>query len=121
MTVRTFYTLVLMVTLVSACDNVNWGGADLAVVPPPPKASGTPVSGEDLAEAMPEGPILFYVVPRDGGGLMVPVGHIVGDSMVPLRAKKDVGLYSGRFIAAHMRRGAEFALYRNGARVGTFV
>ncbi|MGQ0561711.1 MAG: hypothetical protein ACT443_07555 [Gemmatimonadota bacterium] len=110
-----------MLTLISACDNVHWGGSDLAVVPPPPKASGLPASAEDLAEELPAGPILFYVVPRDGRGIMVPVGEIAGDSMLPLRARKDPALYAGRFIAAHMRRGAEFALYRNGARVGTFV
>jgi hypothetical protein len=121
MTVRTSISLALMLTLITACDNVGWGGADLAVVPPPPKASGLPASAEDLAEAMPEGPILFYVVPRAEGGVMVPVGHIQGDSMVPLRAKKDAALYAGRFIATHMRRGSEFALYRQGARVGTFV
>src|SRR5687768_4167821 len=121
MTVRTSITLALMLTIISACDNVNWGGADLAVVPPPPKASGLPASAEDLAETMPEGAILFYVVPRGDGGTMIPVGQITADSMVPLRAKKDTKLYAGRFIAAHMRRGSEFALYRNGARVGTFV
>ena len=108
--------------LVGACDNVNWGGADVAIVPPPPKASGVPVSGEDLQEVLPEGAILFYVVPNEGGGgTMLPVGQIVADSMLPLRANKDVQLYANRFIAAHMRRGAEFALYRNGARMGTFV
>jgi len=111
----------LMLTVVTACDNVGWGGADVAIVKPPPKASGLPASAEDLAEKLPEGPILFYVVPNEGGGTMVPVGQIVGDSLVALHAQKDVGLYAGRFIAANMRKGAEFALYRHGARVGTYV
>lgn len=111
----------LMLTVVTACDNVGWGGADVAIVRPPPKASGLPVSGEDLAEKMPDGPILFYVVPNQGGATLVPVGQIVDDSLLPLHAKKDVGLYAGRFIAANMRKGSEFALYHNGARVGTYV
>ena len=29
----------LILTIATACDNVNWGGADFSVVPPPPKAS----------------------------------------------------------------------------------
>ncbi len=118
---RASIIVAMMLTIATGCDNVGWGGADVAVVPPPPKASGLPVSGEDLAEAMPEGPILFYVVPNAAGGVMVPVAEITGDSLTPLRAKSDPGLYAGRFIAANMRRGAEFALYRNGARVGTYV
>ena len=118
---RTAMPFALMLTLVSACDNVNWGGAAVAIVPPPPKASGLPASAEDLAERMPEGPILFYVLPDKNGGTMVPIAEITGDSLTALHAKQDVALYATRFIQTNMRRGSEFALYRNGARVGTFV
>ncbi|HEX6559222.1 MAG TPA: hypothetical protein VF021_07150, partial [Longimicrobiales bacterium] len=110
-----------MLTVVTACDNVGWGGADVAVVPPPPKASGLPASAEDLAETTPEGAILFYVVPGEGGGTMVPVGEIAGDSLRPLHARKDAQLYARHLIGEKMRRGGEFALYRSGARVGTYV
>ena len=119
--IRTSIAFALMVTLGAACDNVGWGGADLAIVKPPPKASGLPASGDDVAEKMPEGPILYYVVPNQGGGTMVPVGEIAGEALHPLKARKDNAIYATNFIAANMRRGSEFALYRNGARVGTFV
>jgi hypothetical protein len=112
----------LMLATVASCDNVEWGGSDVAIVPPPPRADALPASAEDLAaDPLPEGPLLFYVVPSNNGATMVPVGEIAGDSLVPLRASKDARLFAGRLVASHMRRGAEFVLYRRGSRVGNFV
>lgn len=112
----------LMLAVTASCDNVDWGGADVAIVPPPPRADALPASAEDLAaDPLPEGPLLFYVVPSANGATMVPIAEIAGDSLRPLRAEKDARIYAGRLVAAHMRRGAEFVLYRNGTRVGNFV
>ena len=112
----------LMLAATASCDNVDWGGADVAIVPPPPRADEMPASAEDLAaDPLPQGPLLFYVVPSAEGGIMVPVGEISGDSVRPLRAKSDGRAYATRLIQAHMRRGAEFVLYRRGTRVGNFV
>ncbi|MGH7552164.1 MAG: hypothetical protein ACREMQ_03960 [Longimicrobiales bacterium] len=115
----------LILTIATACDNVNWGGADFTVVPPPPKA--TTQSGTDeepttrAEETLPEGPIVYYVARSAEGGIMVPVGEVSGDSLRPLRARRDPRLFSERFIAEHMRQGAEFVLFKNGVRVGTLV
>jgi hypothetical protein len=120
--IGTRFFAALMLAATASCDNVDWGGADVAIVPPPPRADAMPASAEDLAaDPLPEGPLLFYVVPSATGATMVPVGEIAGDSLVPLRATKDARLFAGRLVASHMRRGAEFVLYRRGSRVGNFV
>ena len=112
----------LMLAAGAACDNVDWGGADVAVVPPPPRADALPASGEDLgADPLPEGPLLFYVVPSGASATMVPIGEIAGDSLIPLRGQNDQRGYATRLVAAHMRRGAEFVLFRRGTRVGNLV
>jgi hypothetical protein len=112
----------LMLAATTSCDNVDWGGADVAIVPPPPRADALPASAEDVAaDPLPEGPLLFYVVPAADGATMVPIAEISGDTLRPLRAKGDARGYATRLVAAHMRRGAEFVLYRRGSRVGNFV
>jgi hypothetical protein len=112
----------LMLAATASCDNVDWGGADVAIVPPPPRADALPASADDLAgDPLPEGPLLFYVVPAPGGATMIPIGEISGDTLAPLRGTKNPAMYASRLVAAHMRRGGEFVLYRRGTRVGNFI
>src|SRR5687768_17413657 len=114
---RTAFGYLILVGL-TACDNVNFGGAEFAIVPPP-KVSGTPAtSGLEVEERLPEGPILYYVANTPGMPIMMPVAEIAGDTLIPMRARKDAKTYVQRLIAEHMRQGAEFALYRNGSRMG---
>ena len=112
----------LILTCLPGCDNVEWGGADVAIVPPPPKASGGEAEAAGPGEERPpEGPILYHVTPRGNEGILIPVGEIAGDTLRPIQAASDWELFGRRFIAEHLRQGTEFALFRNGARVGTFV
>ena len=112
-----------MLAATASCDNVDWGGADVAIVPPPPRAEELPTasSTDTISDPLPQGPLLFYVVPSGGGGSMIPVGEISGDTLKPLRARGDARAYATRLVQAHMRRGSEFVLYRRGTRVGNFV
>lgn len=117
---------VLILTVAAGCDNVNWGGADFSVVPPPPRATApssgdTTVSGQPVDEVLPQGPVVYYVARTAEGGIMVPVGEVAGDSLRPLRARRDARIFAERFIGEHMRQGSEFVLFRGGVRVGTLV
>ncbi len=118
---RTGRAAALIVMLLAGCDNVDWGGADVAVVPPPPKADAAGEAAGPTDERLPEGPVVYHVAPGDGTATLTPIGEIGRDTLRPVRARADWELYGRRFIATHLRAGSEFALYRSGARVGTFV
>jgi hypothetical protein len=120
---RAFILLPCILVAMAGCDNVNWGGVEVAIVRPPTvnakPTAGT--GGNDVEERLPEGPVLYYVVNSTNGPVLMPVGEISGDSMLPIRAVRDARAFNDRFIAEHMRQGNEFVLYREGSRVGTFV
>ena len=112
----------LILTFLAACDNVSWGGADVTIVPPPPKASGSPAPGvEPGAERAPEGPVLYHVVATTEGGRITPVAEISGDTLLPLRPISDARAYGDVFVAANLQPGSEFVLFHDGIRAGTFV
>lgn len=111
----------LMVMLLAGCDNVDWGGADVAIVPPPPAAGAADEEVAPTEERIPEGPLVFYVTPSNGTATLLPIGEILGDSLLPVQAQVDWESYGRAVVARHMRSGTEYVLFRNGARVGTFV
>jgi hypothetical protein len=118
--------LLLIVTALSACDNVRWGGTDVQIVPPPPALGTEPIAPDAQAFAelgLPTGSVLFHLVRGEGGAQLIPVAELAGDSLRALRRPADVSpsAYEDRFRSAVMPPGAQFDVFRRGARVGTFV
>jgi hypothetical protein len=115
----------LIVTHVTGCDNVNWGGAEFAVVPPPASSTSAADRAEDesgpVDEEPPAGPILYYVRALGEQALLIPVAEIGTDTLIPIEAQEDWERYSQRFITQNLRQGTEFALFHHGERAGTFV
>lgn len=118
-----FGTVLLIVSALTGCDNVGWGGADVAVVPPPPKPSSAHQTEEEAAaaESLPTRPVLYYAIRSGSGALLTPVAELEKDSLIPIRPTGDARTFAERFTAEHMRQGAEFDLFSRGARLGSFV
>ncbi|MBW3572974.1 MAG: hypothetical protein KY467_17905 [Gemmatimonadetes bacterium] len=117
----------LIVTALAACDNVEWGGATVQVVTPPPPGAGEadlPDPGTFAGLGLPTGRVLFHVRRNaDGTAHMTPVAEISGDSLRSIRKPAGVApeAYEQRFRQAVMDLNTEFVLFRRGAEVGALT
>lgn len=118
--------LLLILTALPGCDNVDWGGTDIQIVPAPPPPAEALAMQDSLAarnQGLPRGTVLFHVVKGQGATQVIPVAEVSGDSLRPLRPPPgaDPAEYQARFRQAVFQPGAQVALFRRGARVGTMT
>jgi hypothetical protein len=119
-------SVALILASLSACDNVEWGGADIEIVPPPPSASMIPIEPDEQVFAefgLPRGNVLFHLVQEEAGARLIPVAEVSGDSLRTLRRPAGVApaAFESRFRETVIPPGSQFDLYRRGAQVGTFT
>lgn len=119
---RTVPALVV-VALLAGCDNIHWGGTEICIVPPPPRADEVEAVAKAIAAAhLPSGPVLYLARRQDADdATLIPLGEIVRDSLRALGDTAHWERFGEGFVAKHLARGAEFTLFSQGARVGTFV
>lgn len=112
-----------IVTALPGCDNIDWGGAEVGIVPPPPRAVEQVAEPEGpQVERVPAGPILYYVRPdNEVHATVVPLGEITARELRPLEATASWEAFGTQFIGRHLREGTELSLFRGGARVGTLI
>lgn len=116
----------LIVSALAGCDNVQWGGAEIEIVPPPPPASAVEIATDEQVYSefgLPRGSVLFHVIRTEAGAQLVPVAELSGDTLRSLRRPADVSpqAFESRFRETVVPAGAEFSLFRSGAQVGTFL
>jgi hypothetical protein len=116
----------LIVTATAGCDNVVWGGADIQIVPPPPPQAGIPIEPDAQVFAefgLPTGPLVFHLHQDEGGSRLVPLAEVAGERLRMVRRPPGVSpeAYESRFRETVIPVGAQFDVFRRGARVGTFV
>jgi hypothetical protein len=116
----------LILTALPACEKVQWGGAEVRVVQPPPPggaAQSTPTPAEQTDLGLPRGTVVFHVVRSQGQDRIVPVAEVSGDSLRTVARPAGVSpqAYEQRFRQAVLPPNGEFVLFRRGARVGTFA
>jgi hypothetical protein len=116
----------LILSALTGCDNVQWGGVQVQFVPPPPAASEAPIQPDEQVFTefgLPRGPVLFHLQQSGKSSVLVPVGEISGDSLIMLRRPAGVSpeAYEQRFRETVLPVGSQFKVFRRGAAVGTFV
>jgi hypothetical protein len=116
----------LILTALPACEKVQWGGAEVRVVQPPPPDGATqttPSPAEETDLGLPRGTVIFHVVRSQGQDRIIPVAEVSGDSLRTVARPAGVSpqAYEQRFRQAVLPPAGEYVLFRRGARVGTFI
>lgn len=122
----TFLTLVIITALVG-CDNVAFGGIQVSLRPPSTPEDAGPDEGdmepeEPAIEPLDLGPLLYFVQRLEGStAVLVPVAALAEGAYEGLPDPAESPEVAERFPVARYEPGAEFTLYAQGVRAGTFV
>ena len=118
--------LAVIVTALSGCDNVSWGGAEVRLQAPParsemeaPEAERADSAGPRFAP--PEGPLLLAGTREGDRASLVVVGELRGRDVLRLTPESEAPGYRDYLVSTVLAPGEEFILFSGGVRVGRLV
>lgn len=122
-----------IVIVALGCDNVEWGGIDIALRSPSDSAraeetelasDGEVASDANVADgpdAPPaQGPALYLGRRAGSQAWLVPVGQLRGDRLYPFVDEWSAEA-GEEFASTHLAAGSRFTLFSEGVRVGTLT
>jgi hypothetical protein len=120
---RRWLLLAVILTGLSGCDNVSWGGVDVRLEGPADTTAITPVSPTDEAteRALPElptEPILLAGSRSGATASLTVVGMVRGDELGAFPSDEELPGFHDHFARTLLAPGTELVLFSDGARVG---
>jgi len=114
----------VILTGLTACDNVGWGGVQVRVQAPPPAQSAAEAdTAGPVVEAPPPldlPPALFLVERASGESRLLPVAFLRDGALRPLADADGIEEFARRFREERMSGHDAFILFAGGHRVGGF-
>lgn len=122
--VRRWLTLFVIVTAPSGCDNVAWGGVDVRLEAPPPKAQQPVDEAQEEAASdvplpeLPSGPLLLAGTRDGSNATLAVVAEIRPDGLAPLPSEAEAPGFAAYLARQRLGPGTHFVLFSEGVRVG---
>ena len=118
--------MLVILTLGTACDNVEWGGMEVSLQAPPPARVGAPEpdgesSLDDVGPVLPRAPVLYMGYRDLDGSRLVPVGEIGMDTIISLPSERESPGFRALFVRSLLAPGTEFVIFAEGVRAGRFT
>lgn len=115
----------VILTAVTACDNVSWAGVDVEVQAPPAAsdtltADTAAAAEEEVLPPLEVGPALFTVERSGQENQLVPVALLDPGGLQALPTDEDIQDFSTRYRRERMSEEQRFVLFAGGDRVGSF-
>ena len=114
----------MILTGLTACDNVSWGGVELRLEAPPAAETGaaeadTAAVEEETPPPLDLEPVLYTVERNDDSVRVTPVAVLGPSGLRSFPSEAEIPDVVARFREERMGPGRRFVLYSGGRRVGS--